>query len=236
MGFLGFKNPAKKAEPYLNQIAPMAKEQYNPYIQRGQEAGNQAYGQYQKMTEQPGNFLNDLLAGYTPSKGFDFKKDQSLQAMRNSAAAGGFAGGEYDQGRQAELANSLASQDMYEWLDRVLGQHSQSLQGLGNLQQQGFQGAGALTDVLGQTLGNQGQLAFQGQHAKNQGIMDIGKILASLGGAYMGNMGVGNGMESTPPFFPQREARDFSGMTPMRSDQSQSYQLPQSGKYPTNIW
>ena len=249
MGFLGFKNPAKKAQPYLEKIAPMAKEQYNPYIERGQEAGNQAYGQYQQMAGNPSNFLNDLLAGYTPSKGFDFKKNQALGAMRNSAAAGGFAGSEADQTRQGELANSLASQDMYEWLDRVLGQHGQGLQGLSGLQQQGFQGSGALTDILGQTYGNQGQLAFQGQHAQNQGIMDLGKILASLAGAAMGGPagakaggaigGAFGGPTETPPYFPGGggyRSANFAGMAPYRSDQNQPYQLPQSGMYPTNIW
>ena len=237
MGFLGFKNPAKKAQPYLEQIAPMAREQYNPYIQRGQEAGNQAYGQYQKMAGNPGNFLNDLLAGYTPSKGFDFKRDQALQAMRNSAAAGGYAGSTVDQTRQGELANSLASQDMYEWLDRVLGAHGQGLQGLGALQQQGYHGTQSLSDILGNTLTNQGQLAYQSQASKNQGIMDIAKLLTGLGGAYMGKPDAEP--EATPPFFPGGggyRQPNFSGMTPYRSDQNQSYQLPQSGIYPTNIW
>ena len=245
MGILGFKNPAKKAQPYLNQIAPMAKEQYNPYIQRGQEAGNQAYGQYQQMTGNPGNFINDLLAGYTPSRGFDFKKDQALQAMRNSAAAGGYAGTTADQTRQGELASSLASQDMYEWLDRVLGQHGQGLQGLGNLQQQGFSGAGALTDILGNNLSTQGQLAFQGQHASNQTILDVLGKLGNISGNVIGGFGELFGKNqnqssgATPPFFPGNggyRQNGFSGMNSSRSDQGQSYTLPQSGMYPTNIW
>ena len=241
MGILGFKNPAKKAEPYLNQIAPMAKEQYNPYIQRGQEAGNQAYGQYQQMTANPGNFINDLLTGYTPSRGFDFKKQQAEQAMRNSAAAGGYAGTTADQTRQGELASSLASQDMYEWLDRVLGQHGQGLQGLGNLQQQGFSGTNDLVNILGSTLGKKCELAYQGQINQNSNISDILKLLPNLLGNTYANLFDRNQNQSpsTPPFFPGNggyRQGGFAGMNSSRSDQGQSYNLPQSGMYPTNIW
>ena len=34
--------PAAAAQPYVNQIAPMAREAYQPYITRGVEAENQA--------------------------------------------------------------------------------------------------------------------------------------------------------------------------------------------------
>ena len=132
---------------------------------------------------------------------------------------------------------------MYKWLDTVLGQHGKGLEGLAGLQRQGFEGTGTLADILGNSLANQGHLAFQGQHAQNQGVMDFGKILASLAGAAMGMPGAGNvptgGQEATPPYFPGGggyRQPNFSGMTPYRSDQNQSYQLPQSGIYPTNIW
>ena len=58
------KNPYEQARPFLEQMGPMAEKHYNPYIEQGQQAGNQAYGQYSQMAEKPGDFLNDLFSNY----------------------------------------------------------------------------------------------------------------------------------------------------------------------------
>lgn len=183
MGLFGYSNPAKKAQPYIEKIGPMAEQRYNPYIQQGQQAGQNVQGQYEQLTNDPGNFLNQLMSGYTPSKGFDFKKDQALQAMRNSAAAGGFSGTEADQIRQGELANSLSSQDMYDWVDRALGLYGRGLEGQQGFSNQGYNANQSLTDILGNSLNQQGGLAFQGQAQHNQGLMDLLSSLIGGGSA-----------------------------------------------------
>lgn len=183
------KNPAQAAMPYLQQIPGMATQQLNPYIQQGQTAGTAALGTYGQMAQDPADFVNQLMAGYTPSKGFQFKKNEALQAMQNSANAGGFAGTRQDQLQQGELADALASQDMYNWLSQVLGVQGTGLAGQQGFANQGFEANKSLTDILGSVLGSQAGLAFQGQSQSNKNMMDLISILGQLGGAAIGSFG-----------------------------------------------
>lgn len=189
MGFLDFltgKNPAKAAQPYLQQIPGAVQPYYQPYINQGQQSGSAASGIYNQMSSDPTAFLNQLMSGYTPSQGYQFQADQAQKAASNAAAAGGYRGTSFDQMQQAELANALASQDMYKWLEQVLGVQGVGLGGQQHLADQGFQASTGYGDVLGNTLGAQGGLAYQGQAQKNKQNADFLQLLSSLGGAAFG--------------------------------------------------
>lgn len=187
MGFLSgllgkSKNPADAAQPYLQQIAPMAQQNLNPYIQQGNQAGQTAFNQYNTMTQDPTAFLNDLFANYSMSEGFKNKRNEALRTSSDAARSGGYAGTFADQKMQAELADSLASQDMQQWLNNVLGIYGTGLEGLQGFQNQGFGASTDLTNILGTTLGTQGGLAFQGQAQKNQNSIDKwGNVLKGAG-------------------------------------------------------
>ena len=94
MGFLDIlglgedRNPADKAMPFLNKIAPMEKEYYNPYIARGNQAGDVNAPQYNRMSSDPVAFLESLLKGYEPSRSYGLKRDEMLRSAGNTAAAG----------------------------------------------------------------------------------------------------------------------------------------------------
>ena len=62
--FLFGKSPAQEASPYLAQIPGMAKEQYNPYIERGTAAYENLNPVYQQMTNDPTQYMNELMSGY----------------------------------------------------------------------------------------------------------------------------------------------------------------------------
>lgn len=193
MGFLSSllgksKNPADKAQPYLNQIAPMAQQNLNPYISRGTEAGDTAYGEFNKLVQDPTAFLDSLFANYSMSEGFNNRRNEALRTARDAAATGGFSGTYGDQKLQTELADSLLSQDMQQWLNNVLGVYGTGLEGLQGFQNQGFNASTDLTNILGSTLGSQAGLAFQGQSQRNKNKMDLLGILGQLGGAAIGGM------------------------------------------------
>ena len=94
---------------------------------------------------------------YEPSKGFQFKKEKAIQAMQNSANAGGYAGTQYDQERQADLANQLQYQNEQDYINQILGIHGTGLSGLQGLASQGYNATEGLTGTLGQSLGAQGR-------------------------------------------------------------------------------
>ena len=129
------------ANKYLNQIPGQARENISPYIKPGMEASS---------------FVNEILGSYKPSQGYQFKEDKLKKALGNTAAAGGFAGTQYDQEQQGALINALMGEDMQQYLQNVLGVHNKS-----------FEASQYLNDVLGNTLGSQAGLAFRGAEQNN---------------------------------------------------------------------
>jgi hypothetical protein len=184
-------NAFKAAEPYLNQIAPMSREKLNPYINRGNEAGNLVHGQYQNLIENPYGQYEDIFNNYKPSSGFQLQLDQALKAMRNSAAAGGYSGTEADQFRQGDLASQLAGQDFQNYFNNIMGLYNTGLEGEQGFSNEGYNANESLTGIEGQTLGAQSGLAFQNAQQKNQNKNDLAKALfqalGTIGGAAAGS-------------------------------------------------
>lgn len=101
--FGGGKNAAHEANKYLDKIPGMEKEYFDPFINRG----NAAYGKFNPITSSmltdPAGFLEKMMQGYEPSRGFQLKKDQMLKAAGNTAAAGGMRGSMMDIGNEADF-------------------------------------------------------------------------------------------------------------------------------------
>ncbi len=202
--FLGGKqsNPANAAMPYLNQIPQFGRDAYNPYIQQGQQAGKVAQGQYDQMTQDPSAFINAIMGKYQESPGYQYQQQQGSRALANTAASGGYRGGQFEQQQQGELMQSLLGGDMQQWLQNNLGVHSQGLQGQQHMSDVGYNASGNLADYLGSALGQQGSLAFQGQASKNANRSNFINSLLGAGaqgfgaaaGAGMFGKGMGGGM------------------------------------------
>lgn len=178
--FRGGKNPANAAMPYLNQIPGVGHEYYDPYIQKGQEAGGMLSEQFQKLMKDPSAFISALQEGYEPSKGYQFKKEQLSRELGNTAAAGGIAGTPYHQEQQGELVSGLLSEDMQQFLQNVLGAYGMGVQGEEDIYNKGFESSGSMADLLGGTLNTQAGLAFQGQSQKNKNQQSLVNMLAKL--------------------------------------------------------
>jgi hypothetical protein len=177
-------NPANAAQPYLNKIEPLARENFNPYIEGGQAQMKQNQDIYSRMAGNPIGFLDELKASYTPSRGYQFKEDRYRKAAENAAAAGGSRGSPADVERQTRLVQGLLGEDEGAYLDRVLGIQGTGLQGNEFGANRAFQGSSDLTNILGSTYGQQGALAYKGQEAQNKTRQDFTKMLMQLlGGA-----------------------------------------------------
>lgn len=189
------------AAQYLGQIAPMAKEQFNPYIERGHKSQDLASAKYDEMAANPMDYINQIISGYKPSEGYKFREQKALEAARNSAAAGGFSGTRNDQLQQAEMANGLLGQDMQEWLNNVLGIQGTGLAGQQHIADRGFNASQNLADLLAQGLGAQASLAYEDKKEKranrqalfgglaNLAQMGLGGLAGGAGGALGGGIG-----------------------------------------------
>ena len=187
------RNPADAGMDYLNQIPGMARSYLNPYTEEGRKAynslldqysntsttnPNQFPAEYSQMGRDPGAFMNNLMKGYEPSRGYNYKQNQMLGAARNSAASGGFAGTQYDQANQAETIKDLLGSDMAEYLTNVMNIQKSGLEGeerrlagrertLSGEAGRGGMTAHDLANILGSNLSQQAGFRFQGQREAN---------------------------------------------------------------------
>ena len=181
-------------EHYLNQVSQLGHETFDPYISRGLQSQDTASPIYSKLAQDPTSFVNQIMGSYKPSSGYQFREKRALDAMRNSAAAGGYTGTSEDQIRQAELVNGLLGQDMQQWLQNILGVQQTGLQGLQHEGNIGFDASGSLANMLGNTLGSHANLAYNRENQaraeansrSNYGA-GIGGQLGDILGKYIGN-------------------------------------------------
>lgn len=195
MGFLssifggGGSNPTKAAMPYLNQIPQVAQQNLGPWQQQGQQAQQNNQQQYNQMTNNPGDFLEQLRASYSPSGGFKFRQEEALKAAQGAAAAGGITGTTANQAAQAKLVKDLLGEDEGAHIERLLGIHGMGLQGNENIANRGFGASGDISNILGTNLSQQAGYAYKGQENRNAGNNQLFKILATLAGGAIGSLG-----------------------------------------------
>lgn len=206
--FGGDSNPADAASPYYNQIAPTIRSAYQPYIGAGQQAMGQAQGQYNnllgnysgiqgqynQLMNNPNGFLHQLGSGYQQSPGYQWQLNQAMQGANNAAAAGGMLGSPQHQQQAATMAQGLANQDYYNYMNQALGAYGTGLEGnaglygaglsgIQGLMGQGFNASNQMGTDLANALMSQGNLAYSGQANQNQAE-----------GSMWGNLGAGAGM------------------------------------------
>lgn len=176
------KDPAKGAMGYLNQIPGQISPYYNPYVNAGQSALGNVQGQYSNLLNDPSALIQKLSQGYQQSPGFNFQRDQGLQAINNASAAGGMAGSMQHQQQAGELATNLSNQDFQQYLQHALGLYGQGLQGMQGLSDQGLNAGNTLAQLLGHNLENQSQLSYAGTANQNKTKSGgFGDILGGIG-------------------------------------------------------
>ncbi len=161
----------------LQQIPQFGREGYQPYIDRGNQAQDLASGAYNRMAQDPTAFVEQIMQSYKPSQGYQFRRKNALNAAQNSAASGGFSGTGYDQMNQGALADDLASQDMQQYLQNILGVQGAGIAGQQHQADQGYLASGNLADYLGNAYGARAG-AKLGQN-RQRGLND-----ANTGGAF----------------------------------------------------
>lgn len=195
-------NPADAARPYLNQIPGIGHENYDPYIKEGREASQMTGEEYQRLLQDPTGFVNQIMGSYKPSEGYNFKKNELSRELSNTAAAGGFAGTQYDESNRGKLIESLLSQDMQQYLRNILGVHGTGLEGKEIQAGRGYDASANLADYLGNNLSQQGGLAYQGRAYQNTARQNRDnawlKLGAQLAGGFAGRYG-GGGREGGQP-------------------------------------
>lgn len=188
----GSKSPMDASNQYLNQIPGVGHQGYDPYVNAGLDASGKTKSQFEDLMSDPTAFINKLMEGYKPSEGYQFQKEQLTKELGNTAAAGGIAGTPLDQMNQGEGIQKLLSGDMQQFLQNVLGVFDTGLKGEEGIAGRGFDASKGLADYLGNSLTQQGGLAFNNQQQQNKSTNDLwsmfGKALGAGTGAFFGGV------------------------------------------------
>lgn len=184
--FSGGKNPSDAAMPYINQIPGQASPYLTPYYQAGTGALPGLQEQYAKLLGDPGALMNKIGGSYQQSPGFKFALEQALASGKNAAAAGGMAGTPQHEFQAQQTATGLANQDYNNYMQNALGLYGQGLSGQQGLAGMGQQAGTNMSNLIAQTLAQQGNLAFQGQRQQNQNRNDVFSNIFKGLGAFAG--------------------------------------------------
>jgi hypothetical protein len=186
----GNKNPAEAARPYMERTPAYGREAHNPFIQQGNEAWGALRPEYEKALTHPQELYNEDVAGYEPSQHYQKMAPYLMQAMENTAGAGGFMGNEHDQRQRAEMVQALMSGDMGDYLNRVESRRNLGMQGFETATGRGHQSAGSLADFFGTADMNRGNMEMMGKTQqginKNAFTSALMQAIASGFGAYGG--------------------------------------------------
>ena len=190
--FHGGRNPSYPAQGYLDQIPGITKPYYQPFIDKGKEAGDKLSQQYDDQTTNPGGVYSNLGKGYKESPGYQFKLKTALGAAQNSSAAGGMLGTPQDQQQQMQVGNDIASQDFNEYMQHMMDLYSGGQKGQQTFQQQGFDSSTKYGDNLGNVLGQKAQYGYAGQAGQNasqsQLLSNLISLLTSGAGGILGGL------------------------------------------------
>lgn len=178
----GNRNPAKAAQPYLNQIPSQTNQYMLPYFNAGTGALPNLQQQYSQLLSSPGELINHIGESYQQSPGLNFAIKQAMQGAGRASAAGGMAGSPMHEQENMKLAQDLGMQDYNRWLGNALGMYGTGLAGEQGLAGMGQHAGQSMADMIAQTLAQQGNLAFQGQAQQNQNRNDFwGNLFSGAG-------------------------------------------------------
>lgn len=180
----------KKAQGYLNQMGPMLQQQYNPYIQAGQQQLPQLQQQYGNLMNNPGAVQQQLGQGYQQSPGYEFQLQEALNAINQANAAGGMLGTAAHQRQAGGVGQGLANQDYWNYYNQNANLFGQGLQGAQGLYNTGYDASNQLAGGMGNVLGSQANLAYtRGQNKDSMINSLLGAGIGAAGYALGGPLG-----------------------------------------------
>ena len=185
----GGANPADAAMPYLEQIPSTITPYYQPFIDTGATAGQNAQTQYASMTNDPTAYYNQIMSGYNESDSYKLQQQEMTDAAENTAAASGMSGTEYDQQRQQEITQGLLSADMDKYFKEVMGIESGGLKGEQAMYETGYKASDTLASMLAKNLSEEAGLEYKGTAYENAAnpFSSMMNMFAQGLGAYYGS-------------------------------------------------
>lgn len=173
--------PFKEAERAYGPRMDQASGYFNPFYQ----AGTGAIGDYQNWLggmKDPSGFINNMMGQYQESPWAKYQQEQARQGGINAASASGLMGSTPYLQAAEEMSGNIASQDMQNWLQNVLGINTQYGQGVGNLMGQGFNAATGLGNLTARRAEDEAGFKYGREAGNQQRYADIFGGIGSMMG------------------------------------------------------
>lgn len=155
-----------------------AMKQYREWANRGQQmqnpfwqAGTGAIPQFQQWTQRmqnPSDFINNLMGKYQESPWAKYQQEQMMHYGQNAGSASGLTGSTPLAQFMQQNARDISSQDMQNWLGRVLGINTEYGAGLGNLVSGGQGAANSLTNMFSDMGNRMGEASYGKEAGRSQ--------------------------------------------------------------------
>lgn len=159
-GFFGDSGrPYQAAQQAYTPYFEEAKKYQNPFFNSGQQAIPQ-FQDFLKNMSNPSDFINGLMGKYQESPWAKFQQQQAMRSAQNMGSATGLLGSTPLTQFSQQNAHDIASQDMSQWLQSVLGINTQYGSGLFNEIGTGQNAANQLSQLAGNAGINAGQSAY----------------------------------------------------------------------------
>lgn len=158
--------PFDKAGDQYQKYADQAGGYQQPFYQ----AGVNAIPQYQNWLngmKDPSAFMNKMMGGYQESPYAKYLQQQSMRSGQNAASASGMGGSTPFAQQMQQNAGNIASGDMNQWLQNVLGINTQYGSGVGGMMQGGQNAANSLSNIYSNLGKQMGEVEY-GKEAGNQ--------------------------------------------------------------------
>lgn len=192
----GGEETLQSAQDYIRQMGQQAIGGLAPYQQIGY-GGLQDYAGALQPYRDPAQMYSQIMGGYQLSPAAQFQQQEGLKQLQNAMEARGMAGSGQEMKDILGYSQGLASQDMQQYLQNILGMGQTYLGGTAGLGQMGLGAAGQMGQFGLTSAGQYGNLAqalAQAQaQAEAQKEASQSGLAGMLGGASGGLAGAALG-------------------------------------------
>lgn len=169
-------SPYEAAMGQYQDYTRRAENSLNPFLSAGHGA-IAPFQQWLSSMQNPSQFLNNLTNQYQESPFSKYQQQQAMRAAQNAASASGLSGSTPFMQQIQQNASNISSQDMNNWLSKVLGINTQYGAGNQSLINSGLGAGNALAGLYGDMGRSMAEAAYGKQAGENNDFSNL------LGGA-----------------------------------------------------
>jgi len=189
---------------------------YDPYIKRGDNAGNFLYDENQRLMQDPNYVQNMIAKGYETSPYQQMLQDDVTWQMNTNAANNGMVNSPLAQRALNDRVNGMTGQFMNDYIGRGMSSYGMGHQGMTNTENNGMGALNQASNYMQQGAG----ASLQGDISKNNmwnNVIGTGASIGlgvATGGASMGMPNWGRPQQQQQSPYRYRSYRDpSSGFT-----------------------